>query len=297
MHYFKFDIAKWVQSTRHLLPEEEGVYLRLVTHYYDTEQPIPKDHRAVLRRLQLLTFQPTVDDILTEYFHLTPNGWIHKKCDGILNSYHKNKKKNKVNGAKGGRPIQSKALSVSQDKPSGLTVATEDKPSRNPNYKLRIKNKELKTSSKKPLATTSVEDVFEHWKRVMNHPKSVMDSKRIRLIREALKMYDSDRCKQAIDGCSKTPHNMGKNDRNSRYDGIHVIFRDSDQIERFIYNNDHPPEGGGKPVRRKLVMPDAHKTAEVIQFAAMKQLIEFRDGDWEDYVVKLQKEIEEYNAQ
>ena len=41
MHYYKFNISDWKASTSHLTPEEEGIYFRLINHYYDTESPIP----------------------------------------------------------------------------------------------------------------------------------------------------------------------------------------------------------------------------------------------------------------
>jgi uncharacterized protein YqiB (DUF1249 family) len=34
---------------------------------------------------------------------------------------------------------------------------------------------------------------------------------------------------------------MGDNDRGQRYDGLHVILRNSDQIDRFIHNYQYPP--------------------------------------------------------
>ena len=50
-----------------------------------------------------------------------------------------------------------------------------------------------------------------------------------------------DQLCQAITGCSLTPHNLGKNDRGQRYDGLQVILRDADQIDRFIRNAQSPP--------------------------------------------------------
>ena len=46
---------------------------------------------------------------------------------------------------------------------------------------------------------------------------------------------------EAILGCSYTPHNIGHNEQGQRYDGLHVILRDADQIDRFIRNAHSPP--------------------------------------------------------
>lgn len=87
--------------------------------------------------------------------------------------------------------------------------------------------------------------VFEHWQRVMEHPKAVLDKQRRRFIRQALdKGYSINDLCQAITGCSLTPHNRGHNDRGERYDGLHVILRTADQIDRFIRNAANPPRPG-----------------------------------------------------
>lgn len=79
-------------------------------------------------------------------------------------------------------------------------------------------------------------DVFQHWQKVMGHSKAILDEKRFNVILKAMKNYSIDDLKKAIDGCANTPHNMGKNDSGQRYDGIHLIFKDADQIERFMRN-------------------------------------------------------------
>jgi len=84
--------------------------------------------------------------------------------------------------------------------------------------------------------------IFEHWKAVMLHPQAKLDPKRTALIRKALNFgYNVEQLCQAITGCSLTPHNIGQNDRGQRYDGLHVILRDSDQIDRFMHNYHYPP--------------------------------------------------------
>ena len=84
--------------------------------------------------------------------------------------------------------------------------------------------------------------IFEHWQTTMNHPKSKLDSSRSSWISKALKMgYSVQQLCNAITGCSLTPHNMGDNERGERYDGLHIILKNADQIDRFIRNFHHPP--------------------------------------------------------
>lgn len=94
-----------------------------------------------------------------------------------------------------------------------------------------------------------VEVIFEFWKTTFNHPRSVMDPKRKKLITAALKIYSVDDLKEAIIGCSKTPHNIGKNDNNQVYDGLHIILKDSDNIERFMNNAGNKNPAGQPPMR------------------------------------------------
>jgi hypothetical protein len=96
-----------------------------------------------------------------------------------------------------------------------------------------------------------IENIFEHWKVLMDHPNAKLDEKRKGIIGKALKLGYSvaDLC-QAIAGCSYTPHNIGDNDRGQRYDGLHVILRDADQIDRFIRNCKFPPRPVSEADRR-----------------------------------------------
>jgi hypothetical protein len=85
--------------------------------------------------------------------------------------------------------------------------------------------------------------VFEAWKTTLSHSQAVLDEKRRAWISRALKSgYSAEQLCQAIRGCSLTPYNMGKNERGQRYDGLHVILRDADQIERFMRNALSPPK-------------------------------------------------------
>ncbi|EKE00611.1 MAG: hypothetical protein ACD_21C00315G0002, partial [uncultured bacterium] len=85
--------------------------------------------------------------------------------------------------------------------------------------------------------------IFKYWKIVMQHPRANLDCKRSSLIRKALRMgYTVQQLCDAIVGCSITPHNMGENKQGQRYDGLHIILRDADQIDRFIRNYHRPPK-------------------------------------------------------
>ncbi|QBR84713.1 hypothetical protein E3983_10260 [Legionella israelensis] len=125
---------------------------------------------------------------------------------------------------------------------SSRIVATKEK-----KKKVKEKNNigEVKTSPVDAIST-DIQEIFQYWQEIMNHPKAKLDKKRKKIIKDALELgYSIGELKQAIDGCSKTPHNMGKNDRHQIYDDIGLILRDSDHIERFINNSNINPHTNG----------------------------------------------------
>ncbi|MGI9273852.1 MAG: hypothetical protein ACR2PT_03200 [Endozoicomonas sp.] len=117
---------------------------------------------------------------------------------------------------------------------------------------------------KKPKASANqVRDVFAFWQTTMEHPQARLDDKRKGHIRQALKMgYSVDDLKSAILGCSLTPHNIGFNERNQRYDGLHLILRSADQIDRFIRNSKSPPLQNRQTVQDKLTDYSTQEWAE-----------------------------------
>jgi transposase-like protein len=87
-----------------------------------------------------------------------------------------------------------------------------------------------------------VEIVFEYWRGKLNHRKAALDNKRRGYIEKRLDDGYSvaDLC-QAIDGLAVTPHNRGQNENGQPYDGIHIVFGDADQVDRFMGNAKSPP--------------------------------------------------------
>jgi len=147
VHYYNFNVADWQSSTRHLTPEEEGVYLRLINHYYDTEKPIPLDTQPVIRRLCLGSCSVIALSILDEFFVKTDRGYEKEKCNDIIKDYKKRANKNRKNGALGGRPRKHAASEETQSVASGMPEVTQDEPKHNLNQELRTKNQEPLTTN------------------------------------------------------------------------------------------------------------------------------------------------------
>lgn len=92
------------------------------------------------------------------------------------------------------------------------------------------------------VADEDILEVFKFWQSSLGHPRAALDGTRRLLISRSLSWgYTVQDLKNAITGCSYTPHNMGKNINGERYDKIENIFKDADQIDRFIKNYENPP--------------------------------------------------------
>ena len=85
-----------------------------------------------------------------------------------------------------------------------------------------------------------IKEVFEHYRK--HHPKALRKPRKA--CREwkavAARLEDGftvgELC-DAIDGCHKTPHNLGHNDQQQEYLGLELIMRTGDQVTRFIEAN------------------------------------------------------------
>jgi hypothetical protein len=100
-----------------------------------------------------------------------------------------------------------------------------------------------------------IRSVFAHYKTLhpTAHPKPTSKSKAWKLIRARLDDgYSVEALCSAIDGCHKTPHNLGANERGTKYLGLELIMRDAGQVGRFIENDQDPPKPQNEKERRTL---------------------------------------------
>lgn len=103
-------------------------------------------------------------------------------------------------------------------------------------------NSLVESETRRRKGDSPVQKIFEHWQHLMHHPNARLDGKRKATIEKALSFgYTAEQLCNAITGCSYTPHNMGDNVRGQRFDGLQIILRDADQIDRFMHNFDYPP--------------------------------------------------------
>lgn len=149
------------------------------------------------------------------------------------------------------KPKQTRSPDPVPDTPE-LPVS-RDPGTRNPTTSLRSSDGELAGKEtgdddgdmSRAELTASINAVIEHYRT--HHDKSRPGDKERRRIRLRLgEGYSvADLCK-AIDGCHKTPFNLGENERGQKFLSLDLIMRDSDHVARFIEHDDDPPKSERK---------------------------------------------------
>ena len=82
---------------------------------------------------------------------------------------------------------------------------------------------------------SDVQETFNNWRIILNHPRAKLDSTRRKVIENRLADgYSVDDLSLAFEGCACDYWHMGGNDRNTIFDSITLILRDADHVERFM---------------------------------------------------------------
>ncbi len=101
------------------------------------------------------------------------------------------------------------------------------------------KKRKRKTQEKPTKAT---QEVFEDWQKILNHPRARLCADVHKKIKAALDLgYTRQDLQDAFVGASRSSHNVGLNARNTKYDKITLILRDSENIQRFMSYREDPP--------------------------------------------------------
>lgn len=80
-----------------------------------------------------------------------------------------------------------------------------------------------------------IKQVFDNWREVLNHPRAVLDKKRVKVIDDRLRDgWTVDELKLVPHGVKLSSWHMGQNPSGHIYDSLGLIYRDADHIERFI---------------------------------------------------------------
>ena len=129
MHYYQHHIGDFQRDTASLSDSDAMVYLRLIWMYYDTEQPILNEPAKLAFRLGSETDR--IQIILENFFELSENRWIHKRCDAEIAKYHaKSDSARKANekrwGSKGDLKSEAKQILTNNQEPIDKTIVSAD---------------------------------------------------------------------------------------------------------------------------------------------------------------------------
>ena len=140
MNYYKFNIGDYSAATRHLTMLEHGAYRLLLDLYYTSEQPIPLDLKAALRKAGARSKDEAqaVETVLKEFFMETDSGWTHSRCETEIAAYQQKAETNRVVGKRGGRP--KKETPTAPDANPEITQTVSDT---NPEITLTTNHKPL----------------------------------------------------------------------------------------------------------------------------------------------------------
>lgn len=91
MHYYQHHIGDFDAATRHLTRVERSIYRDLIELYYSTEEPLSNDIAHLARKIAARgeDEKSALIAILDEYFHETPGGWFHDRCEEELDKFRK----------------------------------------------------------------------------------------------------------------------------------------------------------------------------------------------------------------
>lgn len=266
MNHYPHHISDFNNATRHLTRIERSIYSDMIDMYYDTEQPLSLDLPYLKRKLMAHSQdeKKAVDDVLAEFFIKTESGYFNTRCNEEIVRYLANKslkaEAGKASAAKREQDKAAKLAELNKEKENNQhnstgveqvlncvgtesnCIPTNENENENENENdIRAEkhvNEDVHATVSKPEKfKDEIQNVFEHWKKVMGKRGTViLDSKRKSAIRARLADgYTQDQLCKAVDGCSQSDYHMARDGKNTtRYDDLTLICRDASKVDFFM---------------------------------------------------------------
>lgn len=94
----------YLRDTMHLSAAEDGIYLRLLMHYWHSQHPLPVDRRKVegIARVQNDAERAALDSVLSGFFQKDLGGWRNKRMDHEIQKGKEIQERLSIAGRKGG---------------------------------------------------------------------------------------------------------------------------------------------------------------------------------------------------
>lgn len=119
--YIQLYVADYLADTAHLTTEEHGAYLLLIFSYWQTGKPLRADRLSSVARMSNERWH-SVEDTLSEFFHVGPTHWNHFRIDADLEAV--NSKVGKASAA-GKASARAKAIKKQQEENERSTDVDE----------------------------------------------------------------------------------------------------------------------------------------------------------------------------
>ncbi len=251
MYYYKRNIGDYYKKAGRLTMLQHGAYTQLIDACYDREvfptldEAIEWTWASTEEEIQAVKF------VLQRFFTLEDGVYSQHRINEEVENFKKNGETNRrIALEREEKRRQAKAKrdenSTNRDSDStnrdnsvndSSTKHAQDVNEPPPNQEPRTKNQE---PLKEPMSSKpdTVVEIFNYWKEVFaKKANTTLSTKRKAKIKQRLQDgYSIEEIKQAIFNCSNTPHNMGLNDRNQKFDDIELICRSAEHLERFRDN-------------------------------------------------------------
>jgi len=146
MNYYPHHIGDFDRATRHLTRIERSVYRDLLDVYYDTEEQLVAEEKQLCRKILASTEeeQDAVRNVLNEFFHLTPHGWYHDRCEAEIETYRKSTSQKSTAGKASAAARAAKREQAINGNPTAVEQTLNGTPT---NQEPRTKNQKPKEGS------------------------------------------------------------------------------------------------------------------------------------------------------
>ena len=177
MHYYKHYIGDYRRDTSHLSLLEHGIYRQLIDSYCLDEVPLTNDLAKLMRSHSVRTpdEQQALQNVLTDFFELTENGYVHKRCEKTVAEYHgKSDKARQSANARWHK--ENNGLQSQTSKPNANALQTDSEGYAN--HKPLTINQEPIKSNKRTSAPSCPQDVdagvWEDWKQLRKSKRATV---------------------------------------------------------------------------------------------------------------------------
>jgi uncharacterized protein YdaU (DUF1376 family) len=246
--YMQLYVADYLADTMHLTTEEHGAYLLLIMNYWQTGKPIPKNRLSKIARMDNDRWT-TVEVSLSEFFNDTGTEWVHDRIERDLEAV-KDAQEQRVRAGRASAEARKRSKQEgNKRKGNDRSTTVDDSLQRDGNEKPTNKDTDTDTevdtdtegkkhTSRDSSLSGAVNEVFSYWCTAMgkNSLTKLTKDRRGKIEARLKEGYNVDHIKQAIDGCTRSPHHMGTNDAGTVYDDLTLICRSGSKLEWFAKN-------------------------------------------------------------